>query len=147
MKTLYFILAALATLFLLFCLSGIIRPTFSFKLFSKIDEPIEKSWPLIQEKFNLSNFLDNVQEIKQVYGMNGTVGSESDIYFNSDGNYKIIRQVVTEVTPNKSMSFMARFKYKDVEYKRSAMEYRDKTYLTLKVTYKGNNLFTKSYNA
>ncbi|MEY8848558.1 hypothetical protein AB9K26_07070 [Psychroserpens sp. XS_ASV72] len=147
MKALNYALAVIATLLLLFCLNGILKPKVSFELFAKIDKPIEKSWPLLQDKFNLSNLLEDVQETEYVYGNPGTIGSASDIYINSDGNHQIIRQVITEITPNKSISILSESKFKNVEYQLSAVEHNDTTYLTSKITYKGNNLFTKSYIA
>jgi carbon monoxide dehydrogenase subunit G len=147
MKYLKYILGILAILVIGFFLFGLIKPELSYECEIMVDKPLAESWAVSQDKEKMSDWLDGFQKIEHVSGSPGTVGSVSDVYFISDGQEMTIRETITDIVPDKSITMSFASDFMDMDYKINMESIDGKTKISSSTTAIGNGMVSKSIMA
>ena len=147
MKYLKYILGILAILVIGFFLLGLIKPELSYECEIMVDKPLIESWAVSQDEEKMSDWLDGFQKIEQVSGSPGTVGAISDVYFISEGQEMIVRETITGIVPDESVSMSFASDFMDMDYKLSMTSIDGKTKITSNTTAIGNGMVSKSIMA
>jgi len=147
MKYLKYIFGILAILTIGFFLLGLINPKLSYECEIVVDKSLVESWSVSQDEEKMSDWLDGFQKIEQVSGTPGTVGSISDVYFTSDGQEMTIRETITNIIPNESISMSFTSDFMDMDYKLAMIPIDGKTKISSSTTAIGNGMVSKSIMA
>jgi len=147
MKYLKYILGILAILVIVFFLLGLIKQELSYECEIMVDKPLEESWAVSQDEEKLSSWLEGFQKIEQVSGSPGTVGAKSDVYFITDGQEMTIRETITGIVPNESVSMSFESDFMDMDYKLTMKSVDRKTKIITNTTATGNGMVSKSLMA
>ena len=144
MKYLKYILGILALLIIGFFLLGIIKSELSYECEILVDKPLAESWAVSQDEEKLSAWLEGLQKIEHVSGTPNAVGAVSDVYFIDDGQEMTIRETITEIVPDESVSMTFSSDFMDMDYKLSMTPMGGKTKITSSTTATGNGMVSKS---
>lgn len=144
MKYLKYILGILAILVIGFLLLGLIKSELSYESKVMVDKSITESWAVSQDEEKMSDWLEGFQKIEQVSGSPGSVGSVSDVYFVTDGQEMTIRETITEIVPNESVSMLFTSDFMDMDYKLTMESIDGKTKIISNTNCKGNGMVSKS---
>lgn len=144
MKYIKYILGILAILVIGFFLLGLIKSEVSYESEVMVDKSLTESWAVSQDKEKMSDWLEGFQKIEHVSGTPGSVNAVSDVYFVTDGQEMIIRETITEIIPNKSVSMLFTSDFMDMDYKLSMESIDEKTKINSSTTCKGNGMISKS---
>lgn len=144
MKYLKYILGILAVLVIVFFLLAIIKPELSYEYEIMVNKPLAESWAVSQDEEKMADWLDGFQKIEHISGSPGTVGEVSDVYFVSDGQEMVIRETITNIVPNESISMLFTSDFMDMDYKLSMRSVDGKTKISSSTTAKGNGLISRS---
>lgn len=147
MKYLKYILGILAILVIGFFLLGLIKSELSYECEVIVDKSLTESWAVSQDEEKMSDWLEGFQKIEQISGTPGTVGAVSDVYFMTDGQEMTIRETITEIVPNESVSMLFTSDFMDMDYKLSMESIDGKTKIYSNTTCKGNGMVSKSFIA
>ena len=147
MKYLKYILGILAILVIGFFLLGLIKPELSYECETMVDKPLTESWAVSQDEEKMSDWLDGFQKIEHVSGTSGAVGSVSNIYFDSEGQKMTIRETITDIVPNESISMSFESDFMDMDYTLTMTSVNGKTKISSSSLATGNGLFSKSIMA
>ncbi len=144
MKLLKYILGIVAILAILFFLLGLVKSDVTYQCETLVDKPLAESWAVSQDDTKMSSWLEGFQKTEHVSGTPGAVGSVYDIYFVSDGEEMVIRETITEIVPNESVSMLFTSDFMDLNYKLSMSSEGSKTKIHTNTTCKGNGAVSKS---
>lgn len=144
MKYLKYILGILAILVVGFFLLGIFKSELSYDCEIMVNKPLTESWAVSQDEEKMSHWLDGFQKIEYVSGSPGTVGSVSDVYFKTDGQEMTIRETITDIVPNESVSMTFTSDFMDMDYKLTMTSIDGKTKIKSSTTCEGNGMVSKS---
>ena len=147
MKILKYTLAIIAILVLVFLLLGIIKSEVAYDNEIMVDKPIAESWAVSQDEEKLGDWLDGFQKIEHVSGTPNTVGAVSDVYFIDNGEEMIIRETITEIVPNESVTMTFTNDFMDMDYTLRMSSVEGKTKISSSTTAVGNGMFSKSLMA
>ena len=92
----------------------------------------------------MADWLEGFQKIEDISGIPGTVCAVSDVYFISEGSEMTIRETITEIVPNESISMLFTSDFMDMDYKLSMTAEDGKTKISTSTTATGNGLVSKS---
>ncbi len=144
MKYLKYILGILTVLVIGFFLLGVIKSELSYECEVMVDKSLAESWSVSQDEEKMSDWLEGFQKIEQVSGSPNTVGAVADIYFVTDGQEMTIRETITEIVPNESVSMLFTSDFMDMDYKLTMESIDGKTKINSSTTCKGNGMVSKS---
>ncbi|NAS11864.1 SRPBCC family protein [Poritiphilus flavus] len=147
MKYLVYILAIIAILFIAFLLAGFIKSKVSYNCEIMVNKPVAESWAVTQDEEKLSAWLPGFQKIEHISGSPGTVGAVSDVYFENDGKQMTIRETITEIVPNESISMSYESDFMNMDYKMAMTSVDGKTKISSSTTAAGNGVFSRSMMA
>lgn len=147
MKYLKYILGIIAILLVAFLLIGVFKPEISYDCEITVDKPLTESWAVTQDEEKLSEWLPGLQKIEHLSGTPGTVGAVSDVHFENDGQQMIIRETITDIVANKSISMTYTSDFMNMDYKLMMSPLEGKTKIKTSTTAEGNGIFSKSLMA
>jgi uncharacterized protein YndB with AHSA1/START domain len=147
MKILKYILVTIAVLGVIFISIGFIKPEVSYYCEIMVDKPVAESWAVIQDEEKMDEWLIGYQKSEPVSGTPGTVGAVSDIHFDNNGEQMVIRETITEIVPNESISMTFTSDFMDMDYKLTMASVDGKTKINTYSTARGNGVFSKSIMA
>ena len=147
MKYLKYILGVLAILVIGFFLIGLIKPDLSYECEIMVNKPLAESWAVSQDEGKMPDWLPGFQKIEHVSGSPGTVGAISDVYFITDGQEMTIRETITDIVPDESISMSFASDFMDMDYKLTMTAIDGKTKLSSNTTAVGNGMVSKSLMA
>ncbi|WP_299887187.1 SRPBCC family protein [uncultured Lacinutrix sp.] len=147
MKYLKYILGIVAILVIVFFLLGIIKPELSYNCEIMVDKPLAESWAVSQDVEKMSDWLVGFQKFEHVSGTPNTIGAVSDVYFITDGQEMVIRETITGIVPNESVSMSFTSDFMDMDYILSMVSIDGKTKVRTSTKAKGNGIISKSIMA
>ena len=147
MKYLKYILIILAILIIGFFLLGLIKPEVTYDCEVMVDKPLAESWAVSQDPDKMSEWLMGFQKFEHVSGTPNAVGAVSDVYFVTDGQEMVIRETVTGIIPNESVSMEFTSEFMNMDYKLSMTPVDGKTKINTSTNTKGNGIISKSMMA
>ncbi len=147
MKILKYVLGISAVLIIGFFLLGVIKSELSYECEIMVDKPLAESWAVSQDEEKLSDWLEGLQKIEHVSGTPGTVGAVSDVHFIDDGQEMTIRETITEIGPDESVSMTFTSDFMDMDYNLAMKSVDGKTKISSSTTATGNGMVSKSIMA
>jgi aspartyl-tRNA synthetase len=87
------------------------------------------------------------QKVEHISGTPETVGAVSDVYFITEGEEMVIRETITEIIPNESISMTFTSDFMDMDYKLKMEDLNGKTKVSSMTIAKGNGMVSKSLMA
>jgi len=147
MKYLKITLGILLALIIIFLAIGMIKPTVSYDYEILINKPFAEAWEVSQDSSKLKDWLTGFKRIERVSGTPGTVGSVSDVYFDNAGQEMAIRETITEIVPNESISMLYESDLMDMDYKLIMIPEGSQTRLSSQTLVRGNGMIFKSIMA
>lgn len=147
MKILKYILGIIVLLVLIFLAIGFITSEITYDSEIVVDKPLAESWAVSQDEEKLADWLEGIQKIEHVSGTPNTVGAVSDIYFEDDGQEMVIRETITEIVPNESVSMKFTSDFMDMDYTLKMASLQGQTKITSHTTAKGNGMFSRALMA
>lgn len=147
MKYLKYIVGIIAILLVVFILIGLIKPELTYECEIMVEKPLAESWAVAQDPKKMSEWLPGFQKIEHVSGTPGTVGAVSDVYFDEGGETMTIRETITEIEPEESISMSYTSEFMDMDYKLAMSGVNDKTRINSSTTASGNGMMSKSIMA
>ena len=147
MKYLKYLLGIIAILFIGFILLGVVKPEVSYDCEITINKPIAEAWAVTQDEEKLGEWLPGFQRIEHISGTPGSVGSVNDVYFDYNGEVMSIRETITEIVPDESISMHYASDFMDMDYAMRLTAVDGKTRINSSTTAKGNGIFSKSLMA
>ena len=112
-----------------------------------VNKPLAESWAVSQDEGKMPDWLPGFQKIEHVSGSPGTVGAISDVYFITDGQEMTIRETITDIVPDESISMSFASDFMDMDYKLTMTAIDGKTKLSSNTTAVGNGMVSKSLMA
>ena len=147
MKVLAYLVGLLAILFIGFLLIGVFKSEIAYDCEILVDKPLAESWNVAQDEAKMKDWLAGFQRVEHVSGTPGTVGAVSDVHFVTEGEEMVIRETITEIVPNKSISMLFESDFMNMDYKMEMNAVGDQTKITSNTTTVGNGMFAKSIMA
>jgi len=144
MKFLKYILAIISILVVVFFLMGLFKPQLSYECEIWVEKPLAESWAVSQDDEKMPEWIIGFQKMEPILGVSGTVGAVSDIYIISNGEEMIIRETITEIVPNESITMHFTSDFMDMDYKFSIRVIDGKTKISTQTTAVGKGLISKS---
>jgi hypothetical protein len=132
---------------MVFFLLGILKPQLSYDCEITVDKPLAESWVVSQDEQKMPEWLDGFQKIEHISGIPGKVGAVSDVYFNTDGQDMTIRETITEIIPDQSISMTFESDFMDMDYTLTMSSVDGKTKINSSTTAAGNGMFSRSLMA
>ncbi|MEQ8573230.1 MAG: SRPBCC family protein [Fulvivirga sp.] len=144
MKYLKYALGIVAVLFITFLLFGLMKPKLYYECEIMVEKPVAESWAVTQDEEKMSEWLPGFLKIENVSGTPGTVGSVSNVYFDEEGQEIIIRETITEIVPEESISMSYASDFMDMDYRMTMTAINGKTKVSSSTTATGNGIISKS---
>ena len=144
MKYLKYILGILAVLFVGFLLIGVIKSEITYDCEIIVNKSIAESWAVTQDEEKLKDWLPTIQKVEHISGTPGTVGAISDVYFEADGEIMIIRETITDLVPEKSISMTYTSDFMNMDYTLNMSADNGKTKINTSTATEGNGMISKS---
>lgn len=144
MKILKYTIIGLAIVVIGFFLFGIIKPEISYDCEIMIEKSLSESWAVSQDDEKMKDWLDGFQKLEHVSGTPGTVGAVSDVYFITNGETMTIRETITNIVPNESISMDFDSDFMNMKYEISMNTVDGKTKINSTTSVIGNGMFSKS---
>jgi uncharacterized protein YndB with AHSA1/START domain len=147
MKFLKYLLGFVVFLLVGFFTMGLLTAEVSYDCDIVVDKPLAECWAVSQDPDKISEWLMGFEKMEHISGTPGTVGAVSDIYFNHDGQEMVIRETITEIVADESISMTFTSDFMDMDYTLSMASVDGKTKISSNTTAVGNGLFSKSIMA
>lgn len=147
MKYLKYILGILGILIIGFFLLGLIKSEISYECEIMVDKPLAESWAVSQDEEKLADWLDGFQKVEHVSGTPGTVGAVADVYFITEGQEMVIRETITEIVPDESISMSFKSDFMVMDYILRMKPVDGKTKMSSSTTAMGQGMVSKSMMA
>ena len=144
MKYFKYLLGIIACLVIGFFLLGMIKPELSYECEIMVEKPIAECWAVSQDETKMADWLAGYQQIKPISGEPGKIGSIADVYFNNEGQEMIIRETITKIEPNESISMLFESDFMNMNYKFSMRSINGQTKIFSNTTAIGNGAISKS---
>ncbi len=144
MKFLKYLLGIIALLAIIFFILGLVKSEVSYNNDILVDKSLAESWAVSQDDTKLKDWLEGFQKAEHISGTPGTVGAVSDIYFLNEGQEMVIRETITEIVPNESISMTFTSDFMNMDYKLSMTAVDNKTKISSRTTCTGNGAISKS---
>ena len=144
MKYLKYILGILAVLIVGFILIGVVKPEITYDCEIVVNKPIAESWAVTQDEEKLKDWLPTIQKVEHISGTPGTVGAVSDVYFDADGEIMTIRETITDLVPQKSISMTYTSDFMNMDYTLNMADDNGKTKINTSTTTEGNGMISRS---
>ena len=147
MKYLKYSLGLIAILIIGFFFMGIIKPKLVYDCEIIVEKPAPESWAVIQDEEKMSEWLPGFQKIEHLSGTPGTIGGVSLVYLNNDGQQMSIRETITDIVPEKSISMTFQDDFMNMDYIIYLISIDGKTKIKSSTTAVGNSTISKSIMA
>ena len=147
MKYIKYVLVALVLLFLFFILLGVFKPTVNYSNEILVNKSFTECWLVSQDEEKMSEWLEGFIRMEHVSGTPGEVGAVSDVYFDNNGQEMTIRETITKIVPNESISMNFASDFMDMDYQISMEPEGDQTKISSSTSAKGNGMISKSIMA
>lgn len=144
MKFLKYTLGIIAVLILGFLALGFIKPNISYTSEILVDKNTFESWQVLQDPDKLADWLPGFEKMEHLSGTPGAVGAVSNVYFNQDGQPMVIKETITEIVPQKSISMIYESDFMNMDYTLELTDVDGKTRINTHTTATGNGVFSKS---
>lgn len=112
-----------------------------------VDKPLAESWAVTQDDAKMADWLPGFQKVEHISGTPGTNGAVSDVYFDNNGEQMVIRETVTALSPNESISMLFESDFMTMDYTLSMSEVDGKTKIISSTTTSGNGMISRSFMA
>lgn len=147
MKFLKYTLIVLAVLVAAFFSLGIIKPEVTYNCEITVNKSLTESWAVSQDDTKLNEWLEGFQKYENISGTPGTVGAVSDVYFDNNGEVMSIRETITEIIPDKSVSMLFEMDFMNMDYTLNMVNVDGQTKISSSSVVKGNGMVAKSFIA
>jgi len=147
MKFIKYTIGIIIVLVLLFLVLGLIKPKVSYECDTIVEKPTIEAWAVLQDTEKLSEWLPGFQKIEHISGTPGAVGAVSNVYFDNDGESMTIKETITDLVPNESMSMSYESDFMNMDYKIHFTSIDGKTKINSITTAEGNGIISKSIMA
>ena len=147
MKILKYTLILIGVLIVGFLLMGVVKPQVSYDCEISVDKPVQESWAVIQDEEKLSDWLTGFKRIEHVSGTPGTEGAVADVYFDNNGQEMAIRETITSLVPDESISMSYTSDFMNMDYNLSMEDVEGGTKINTNTVAKGNGMFARSMMA
>ncbi len=144
MKILKWIAAILFLLVIVFLLLGVFTKSITYTSEIVVDKPATEAWSVMQDESKLPQWLTGFVKYEPVSGVSGTVGAVSNVHIENNGTVTIIKETITEQTPNKVMAMDFSMDPMDMSYRMTFEENGGTTKIKSSTTTKGNGMFMRS---
>jgi hypothetical protein len=144
MVYLYYTLAVLGILIILFLVIGLIKPSTSYDCEIIVDKPIQESGYVAQDEERMSEWLEGFKKIEHVGGTPKTVGNVSNIFFTINGKEMVVKRTITAIKLFESVESLAESDFMDMAYSVKMTAIGERTKISSSTTVKGNGMFAKS---
>lgn len=143
MKYIKYIVGIMVLLVLIYILIGVIKPTLDYENEIIVDKPVAEAWAVTQDEEKMSEWLTGYQKIEHISGTPGTVGAVSDMHFVENGKNTVIRETITEIVPEKSISMTFENDFMDMDYTMTIAPENGNSKINSYTTVEGNGIFAK----
>ena len=126
---------------------GVVKPQVSYDCEISVDKPVQESWAVIQDEEKLSDWLTGFKRIEHVSGTPGTEGAVADVYFDNNGQEMAIRETITSLVPDESISMSYTSDFMNMDYNLSMEDVEGGTKINTNTVAKGNGMFARSMMA
>lgn len=147
MKYLKYAIGIIAILVIGFLTLGLIKPKATYECEIMVQKTTNESWAVLQDPEKLPKWLPGFQKMEHISGTPGTVGAVSNVYFDNDGQSMSIKETITDIVPNKSISMLYESDFMNMEYQLNLTSIDGKTKINSITTAKGNGIISKSIMA
>ena len=147
MKYSKYILGIIVLLTFGFFALGLIKPNISYDCEILIDKPLAESWAVSQDQEKLSEWLPGFQKIEHISGTPGKVGAVSNVYFENNGEDMSIKEIITDIVPDESISMTYESDFMDMDYTLFMTDANGKTKISSTTVAEGNSIISKSMMA
>lgn len=147
MKYLKYILGLIAILVIGFFLMGIIKPKITYDCEILVEKAAAESWAVVQDEEKMPEWLPGFRKIEHISGTPGTVGAVSLVYFDNDGQEMSIKETITDIVPDKSITMTFEDDFMNMNYTMSVTSVDGKTQINSSTTAVGNGTLSKSIMA
>jgi len=147
MKYLKYFIGIIGLIILVFFLIGIVKPQVAYDCEIVVDKPLEEAWAVAQDEEKMLEWLEGFERVEHVSGTPGNVGSVTKVHFNNDGQEMTIKETITAIEPNKSVSMFFESDFMNMDYTLSISPIGSKSKLSSSTTAKGNGMLSKSIMA
>lgn len=147
MNILKYTLGILAILFLVFLLLGVIKSEVAYDYEIMVDKPVAESWAVSQDESKMGDWLEGFQKIEHVSGTPNAEGAVSDVYFINEGQEMVIRETITGIIPDESVSMTFTDDFMNMDYTLKMSSVDGKTKINTNTKAVGNSMFSKSIMA
>ena len=147
MNYLKYAIGIIAILVIGFLALGLIKPKATYECEIIVEKPLTETWAVLQDQEKLSEWLPGFQKMEHVSGTPGTIGAVSNVYFDNDGQNMIIKETITDIKPNESISMSYESDFMNMDYKLRVTSVDGKTKINSITTTEGNGIVSKSIMA
>ncbi len=147
MKYLKYILGLLVLLLIGFFAMGLIKPEISYECEIMVEKPTSEAWAVLEDESRMGEWMPGFQKIEHISGTKGSVGAVSNVYFLQDGKETVIKETITAIQPNESISMRFENEFMNMDYKMVLNSVEGKTKITTTTRAEGNGLMSKSIMA
>lgn len=147
MKFLKYLLGIVVFLLVGFLTMGLLTPEVAYDCEIVVEKPLAECWAVSQDPDKMSEWLIGYQKMEEVSGTPGTVGAVSDIYFNHDGQEMVIRETITEIVAEESVSMTFTSDFMNMDYTLRMESVDGNTKMSSSTTATGNGFISKSIMA
>ena len=144
MKYLKYILGVIVVLVIGFLALGLVKPDIAYEREITVEKSLEESWAVIQDEEKLAEWLDGFQRIEHVSGTPGKVGAVANVYFDDNGQTMSIKETITNLVPNESISMTYASDFMDMDYTMTMTAVDGQTNISTSTTARGNGMFSRS---
>ena len=109
-------LIALVVVVVGFVSIGLVRPQLSYESQIVVAKPVAEAWAVMQDEDKMPDWLPGFQKIEHLSGTPGTVGAVSNVHFIEDGEPMVIKETITAIAPNESISMSYTSDLMDMDY-------------------------------
>ncbi|MDH3698797.1 MAG: SRPBCC family protein [Flavobacteriaceae bacterium] len=147
MKILKYVLGIIALLVLVFILIGAFASEIAYDDEITVNKPLAECWAVSQDEDKMADWLVGFEGIEHISGPKDQVGSVSDVYITDNGQKYTIRETITAIVPNESISMTFTSDYSDMDYTLRMADVDGKTKISSSTKVKGKGIFYSSLMA
>ncbi|WKW46487.1 SRPBCC family protein [Myroides sp. JBRI-B21084] len=115
-KFIKFFVVLLLALAIGFVAIGFITPKVTYDSEITVAKPANEAWAVMNDVEKLPDWLTGFKKFEHVSGTKGQVGAVSNVYFDNNGETMIIKETITKIIPNKSISMVYESDFMDMHY-------------------------------
>jgi len=103
MKYIKIILYVLIILMVIIIGRGLMTPNIEYSSEIKVDKPIKEAWSVMQDESKITEWLQDITEVKHVSGNKGNVGAVTQYTFEQNGQESTILETIRSITPDEQI--------------------------------------------